>query len=281
MATPRESTWRTLPSLCTRRISWSKLRLGAGQVAGERLLERGPVVDVDAPQPAGLVVGDLLRFEAEHAFPARREEDPVAAQVPLPQSVLTAAQGEQVALVDGAQLGLGASPGALALLGGVVLRAGRRLDLGKPACEAAPTAPAPGGAAPTAASRRRAIASDRGQRAGARSRPGERGGEAEQRCEGQRLGDEHGGVPEMRSVSRGSARGDSAQAASFDAALQAGAAPAVAPQRQVEATRVPRPGALSIRSRPPCSSTMRRAIASPRPPWPLPRLAAPTRSARS
>src|SRR5205814_1608123 len=74
--------------------------LADGEDAGLHALE---VVGVHAPQPLLGRRADLLLREAEDGLPARREIDDARAQVPVPEAVVGAADGQRVALLALAQ----------------------------------------------------------------------------------------------------------------------------------------------------------------------------------
>src|SRR3546814_969195 len=62
---------------------------------------------MDAAEPLLGAVADLVRGMAEHLLPAVGEEDPVAAEIPVPQPVIGTGGGERVALLALAQCGSG------------------------------------------------------------------------------------------------------------------------------------------------------------------------------
>ena len=87
---------------------------GAVQMPLQGRFEGGAVVGVHAAQPGRHVVRELVRLEAEHALPARRQVHRAGREIPLPQPVLAAAQRQLIALFGRAQVGFGAGPPRLA-----------------------------------------------------------------------------------------------------------------------------------------------------------------------
>ena len=69
------------------------------QVQGEVPEQALAVVGMDAVEPLVRVVGELAVFRPELLLPAGRKEDPVGAQVPVPEPVVAAQRGERVAFL--------------------------------------------------------------------------------------------------------------------------------------------------------------------------------------
>jgi hypothetical protein len=75
-----------------------------GRQVGLQLLD---VVGMDPLHPVLGRLADLVALVAEHGLPPRREVDLAAAQVPVPEAVLGALDGERVALLAGLERPLG------------------------------------------------------------------------------------------------------------------------------------------------------------------------------
>ena len=73
----------------------------AGDVGVERLRERRAVIGVDAAEPLPAGGAELGLGVAEHLLEARGVEDRVRADVPVPDTVVGAAQRQRVALLGG------------------------------------------------------------------------------------------------------------------------------------------------------------------------------------
>ena len=103
-------------------------------VCGERGPDVADFLRVEAFEPLGGDVRNLVFLPAEHLLPSRREVDDIGLQVPVPEPVIRAPHGQRVALLAFAQRGLGLATTELGLdtrhghgevdrLGHVVVRA--------------------------------------------------------------------------------------------------------------------------------------------------------------